>query len=497
MTIAALYARVSTDEQAEHGYSIDAQRDACRAFATVRGWAAGQEYVDAGFSGGKSDRPAWQQMIADARAGTFQVLIVHKLDRFSRDVLAGLRVIADLRAAGVSFVSVSEQMDFTTPMGGVMLTMLLAFAQLYREQLRLEVTKGKTQKAKNGRSNANRPPFGYVRVDGRDVIDPPAAELWREAVALAAAGETSDVALADWLNAKGARTPAGKPFTRTAVREMLNNPFYIGLVRWRGLGNSYNPRGDRHRRKRAQTQEYPGEHEPIIDRATWSRLQAVRAKRSGTNRGLPRPQRHQYLLQDLATCSECGGRMFCHTPRSGEQSYMCRASERGETCEQENHRVYERDLVPAIDAMIASLTVPDEVMREAAQLAHIDDAAARTRARQAEIQEEQRRLDAMFRRGRLAEAAWAREIDRLDAELAALTSAPEPEPEGPPLASLLDAWSAGDTAERREVLRALLSEVVIDVPGRRIASWTPHRRWYEMFTTRATLGTPAEIQRHA
>lgn len=100
MTIAALYARVSTDEQAEHGYSIDAQRDACRAFATARGWVAGQEYVDAGFSGGKSDRPAWQQMIADARAGAFQVLIVHKLDRFSRDVLAGLRVIADLRAAG-------------------------------------------------------------------------------------------------------------------------------------------------------------------------------------------------------------------------------------------------------------------------------------------------------------------------------------------------------------------------------------------------------------
>lgn len=158
---------------------------------------------------------------------------------------------------------------------------------------------------------------------------------------------------------------------------------------------------------------------------------------------------------------------------------------------------YEHELAPAIDAMIASLTVPDEVMREAAQLAQLDDTAARTRARQAEIQEEQRRLDAMFRRGRLAEAAWAREIDRLDAELATLTSAPEPEPEGPPLASLLDAWQDGTVSERREVMRALLSEIVIDVPGRRIASWTPRQAWSAMFATRAALGTPAEIQRHA
>lgn len=497
MTIAALYARVSTDEQAEHGYSIDAQRDACRAFATARGWTAGQEYVDAGFSGGKSDRPAWQQMIADARAGAFQVLIVHKLDRFSRDVSAGLSVIEELRNSSVSFVSVAEQFDFTSPMGGAMLAMLLVFAQLYRENLRAEVHKGKLQKTRAGRSNANRPPYGYKRVDGHDVVDLPAADLWREAVALAAAGDTSDVALADWLNAKGATTPDGKPFTRTAVREMLNNPFYIGVVRWRGLRDTKNVKGDRHRRKRAQAQEYPGEHEPIIDRATWSKLQLVRAKRAGTNRGLPRPQRHKYLLQDLATCSECGGRMFCHTPVGGQQSYLCRASERGETCEQENHRVYERDLVPAIDAMIASLTVPDEVMREAAALAQFDDTAARNRAREAEIQEEQRRLDAMFRRGRLAEAAWAREIDRLDAELAALTSAPEPEPEGPPLSSLLDAWQDGNVSERREVLRALLSEIVIDVPGRRIASWTPRQAWFAMFTTRTNLGTPAEIQRRA
>lgn len=128
MTIAALYARVSTDEQAEHGYSIDAQREACRAFATARGWAAGQEYVDAGFSGGKSDRPAWQQMIAEARAGAFQVLIVHKLDRFSRAKLArsscqsclrlatsaGLNPVGGVSVAGSSFWASSATSSMAT-----------------------------------------------------------------------------------------------------------------------------------------------------------------------------------------------------------------------------------------------------------------------------------------------------------------------------------------------------------------------------------------------
>lgn len=481
MTIAALYARVSTDEQAEHGYSIDAQRDACRAFATARGWTAAQEYVDAGFSGGKSDRPAWQQMIADARAGAFQVLIVHKLDRFSRDVLAGLRVIADLRAAGVSFVSVSEQMDFTTPMGGVMMTMLLAFAQLYREQLRTEVTKGKTQKAKRGRSNANRPPFGYKRIDGRDVIDPPAADLWREAFALAGAGATSDTDIAAWLNARGATTPEGKPFSRTSVREMMINPFYIGIVRWRGLGDSLNPKGDRHRRKRADAHEYPGEHEPIIDRATWNKVQRVRAMRAGTGRGLPRLKRHQYLLQGLARCAECGGRLVSFCNKRGELAYTCRAADRNVQCSQEWRAVPESDLAPAVDAMIASLALPDQVLRDAAGLVEFDDSAQRARLRSAEIGEEQRRLDAMFRRGRLSEEAWSREIDRLDAELASLAAQPQLEPEGPPLASLLDAWNAGNAVERRDVLVALVSAVVVDIAERRVVEWKPRPEWAALF----------------
>lgn len=304
---------------------------------------------------------------------------------------------------------------------------------------------------------------------------------WREGDELAAAGEMSDVEVADSLNSRGARTPDGKSFARTMVREMLSNPFYIGIVRWRGLRDELNPQGDRRRRKRTQAQEYPGEHEPIIDVKIWNALQAVRARRGCTNRGLPRPQRHQYLLQGIAVSSECGGRLTCVTCKGGPQCYQCRASDRGENCPAEYKTVREQDLVPAIDAMIAALTIPDDIMRAAADLAQFDDIAEQQVRRATEIKEEQRRLDAMFRRGRLAEAAWSREIDRLDTELATLASVPEPESDRPPLASLVDAWRVGDVIERREVLRALLAKIEVDVVGKRIAVWAPWPKWTAMF----------------
>ena len=211
MTRCAIYTRVSTDEQAETGHSLEAQMAACEALAAARGWEIAGRYVDAGFSGGKSDRPEWQRMQTDARAHRFDVVVVHKLDRFSRDVSAGLNVIEELRNLGVSFVSVAEQFDFTTPMGGAMLGVLLVFAQLYRENLRAEVHKGKLQRARKGMTNGNAPPFGYRRVEGRDVVVPAEAALWREAMARVVAGAT-DLDIVRWLNDQSAVMPSERMY---------------------------------------------------------------------------------------------------------------------------------------------------------------------------------------------------------------------------------------------------------------------------------------------
>jgi len=137
---AALYARVSSEEQVE-GYSIDAQRRAFETLVESRGWIKFGEYIDEGKparSDNISKRPAFKQMIVHALAGNFDVLVVHKLDRFSRNIRITLEYFDKLSKAGVTFLSINEQMDFSTPWGRLALTLLGGLAQFYSDNLSLE-----------------------------------------------------------------------------------------------------------------------------------------------------------------------------------------------------------------------------------------------------------------------------------------------------------------------------------------------------------------------
>jgi len=132
---AALYARVSSEEQVE-GYSIDAQKRAFTALVKDKQWTVYQEFVDEGKSA-RSDninkRPAFKEMIEDALAHRFDVLIVHKLDRFARNLRITLEYFDKLSKAEISFISISENMDFSTPWGRLALTLLGGLAQFYSD----------------------------------------------------------------------------------------------------------------------------------------------------------------------------------------------------------------------------------------------------------------------------------------------------------------------------------------------------------------------------
>ncbi len=116
---AAVYHRVSSEEQVE-GYSLDAQQRATTAYCQAHGWDLVREYRDEGKSARTDNltkRPAFSRMIADAEYGRFDVIVVHKLDRFARNLRVQLETFGRLERAGVAFVSVSEQMDLTTLQG--------------------------------------------------------------------------------------------------------------------------------------------------------------------------------------------------------------------------------------------------------------------------------------------------------------------------------------------------------------------------------------------
>ena len=152
---AVAYVRVSSEEQVE-GYSLAAQERAVRAYCEAHGWDLLTIYPDEGKSAWTDDiakRPAFARMLADAEAGAFDVLIVHKLDRFARNVMVALETLHQLEANDVGFVSLSESMDFASPIGKVTLTMLASFAQYYSDNLSAETKKGKAERKRQGMYN--------------------------------------------------------------------------------------------------------------------------------------------------------------------------------------------------------------------------------------------------------------------------------------------------------------------------------------------------------
>lgn len=154
------YRRVSMREQVD-GFSLDAQENNIRKYASDRGWQLVQLYTDAGISAKKdSKRPQLAQLILDSQAGRFDVVIVDKIDRFYRHLSGLLNALDRLNEHGVSFVSVQERLDFTTPWGKLTLTMLGMLAEIYIDNLRQETRKGKQQRAREGLWNGNIP-FGY------------------------------------------------------------------------------------------------------------------------------------------------------------------------------------------------------------------------------------------------------------------------------------------------------------------------------------------------
>lgn len=142
---AVSYIRVSTDEQATEGHSLDAQRAIIGDFCLNRTWTLVGEYLDAGLSGKDGDRPALQELLADAGTGRFDLVIVHAVDRFYRKLQGLLGALDRLNQAGVGFVSITENLDFTTPWGKLTLALLGTLAEIYIDKLSAETSKGQAR----------------------------------------------------------------------------------------------------------------------------------------------------------------------------------------------------------------------------------------------------------------------------------------------------------------------------------------------------------------
>jgi DNA invertase Pin-like site-specific DNA recombinase len=150
---AAIYGRVSTLTN----QSTEMQVRDLRQLADRRGFEVMHEYLDEGFSGAKSSRPALDEMLADAKRGKFRILLVWKLDRLGRSLAHLVRLLEDLRACNVELVSFSEGLDFTTTTGKLLYQVLSAFDEFERDCIRERVRAGIRNARAKGSESVVRP----------------------------------------------------------------------------------------------------------------------------------------------------------------------------------------------------------------------------------------------------------------------------------------------------------------------------------------------------
>jgi len=164
---AAIYARVSTADQTCENQLIDLRR-----YCAARGWDA-TEYVDTGVSGAKDRRPALDQLMTDARRRKVDTVVVWRLDRFGRNLRHLITAIEELNAAGVSFVSMGENIDTASPTGRLLLGIMGSFAEFERERIRERIHAGlaraRRQGQKLGRKRQRIPASDLQRVAGLSV----------------------------------------------------------------------------------------------------------------------------------------------------------------------------------------------------------------------------------------------------------------------------------------------------------------------------------------
>lgn len=229
------YVRVSTDEQAETGFSLGAQREAIAAFATSQGYELIEMVEDAGVSGATdpATRPGFRQVVERAAAHEFSILLVWRFDRLARH-LAFAVTITDrlLREYAVAVRSVTEPLDTTTGLGQVIFSVLAGMAQMEKAAITERTMMGKKAKALRGGYTGGKVPYGYERdKEGGLRPNPGEAAVVRQIYGWAREGSGAK-AIARRLNRAGVPTRGGNPWAWQTVQGILFNPRYAGRAEY-------------------------------------------------------------------------------------------------------------------------------------------------------------------------------------------------------------------------------------------------------------------------
>ncbi|MDY3617777.1 recombinase family protein [Agathobaculum sp.] len=323
---AVAYARFSSEMQREE--SIDAQLHAIETYAENNHLLLCGSYIDRAKSATTDQRPEFQRMIVDAQRGQFDVVIVHKLDRFSRDRYDSAFYKRKLRLANVALHSVLENLD-GSPESVILESVIEGFNEYYSRNLAREVEKGKKENARKGIHVGGVPPLGYD-VDPQTrklVINEREAEAVRLIFAMSREG-LGHTQMRDRLNSGGYTTKRGRPFGKNSIHEILRNEKYTGVYIYnRSVAKSVDGKFNRHALKdESEIIRLEGAVPQIIDKETFQRVQETFRRRR--HKGARHKAKEPYLLTGKIVCGKCGSAYVgnhrkAYAGHVGYTSYRC------------------------------------------------------------------------------------------------------------------------------------------------------------------------------
>lgn len=310
------YFRVSTDEQATKGQSIETQQKLCQKWAKDNGYIIVSEYKDEGKSATTLNRPALKELLARCQEDdSIKAVLVQDTDRLARNTLDHLTIKSLLQKAGIILISISQPMIDSSPEGNLIDTIIASVNAFQSQITGRKTSKVMEQKARIGWWPGGTPPLGYRNIENPNPVstldkkiidlDPNTSPYMLRAFELYSTGQYSAQFVADLLYDEGLRSKTGGKFHDSVLIKYLQNPFYIGKMRWRD-------------------EVLPGKHPPLVTQEIFDRCQEIL---EAHNQHASRSRKHNFLLRGFVFCADCGRRLWAekHVKKSGLmfQHYYC------------------------------------------------------------------------------------------------------------------------------------------------------------------------------
>ncbi|MEO9490930.1 MAG: recombinase family protein, partial [Marinomonas sp.] len=327
----AIYTRKSNNRLLDKDVnSLVTQRETCSAYIKsqqYKNWSElPEQYDDGGHSGSGLDRPALAQLMQDIDAGLIDMIVVYKIDRLTRSLADFVRLIELLDRQHVALVSISQAFDTSDSMGRMILNILLTFSQFERELVAERVRDNVRVRKRHGLSHGGTVPFGYTNCEEGIEIDEAEAKIVRYIyqqylklerytpvmTAVREAGLRSSRK-----RLKNGSYKGGKVITSGHVYSILGNPIYVGEIR-------------------GPEENYPGRHEPILDRETWDAVQLVRKERK---KKIPHPKLADHFLSGILW-DDLGRQMLSRVRTRGATIYSTYVSSNTAWSQREYRRQY-------------------------------------------------------------------------------------------------------------------------------------------------------------